>query len=54
MDREAILKKFEEELRESHQNFLDGKGIPLEEFDWGLPLHISELKTEHLTNDTSQ
>ena len=47
MDRKSILKRFEAELRESHQNYLEGKGIPLEEFDWGLPPHIAESKTEY-------
>jgi len=47
MDRKSILKKFEAELRESHQNYLDGKCIPLEEFDWGLPPHIAEPRSEY-------
>jgi len=47
MDRKSILKKFEDELRESHQNYLEGKCIPWEEFDWGLPLHIAEPKSEY-------
>jgi len=49
MDRKAILKRFEEELRESHQNFLEGKCIPLEEFDWGLPLYIEKATNEYQT-----
>ena len=51
MDRKAILKKFEDELRESHKNFLEGKCIPLEEFDWGLPAHIAESRTEYRVDD---
>jgi len=37
MDRKALIQKLESELRQAHQNYLDGKRIPLEEFDWGLP-----------------
>jgi len=52
MDRKSLLKKFEEELRESHQNYLDGKGIPWKEFDWGLPPYVAEPRGEYrLTND---
>jgi len=47
MDRKSILKKFEDELRESHQNYLDGKGIPWKEFDWGLPMRIAETRAEY-------
>lgn len=39
-----MFKKFEYELKESRQNFLKGKCIPLEEFDWGLP-QIPNQKT---------
>lgn len=42
MDRKSILRKFEDELRQAHQNFLDGKGIPLEKFDWGESLIVRE------------
>jgi len=44
MERKAMFKKFEYELKESRQNFLKGKCIPLEEFDWGLP-QIPNQKT---------
>ena len=47
MDRKALIKKLESELRQAHQDYLDGKGIPLEEFDWGLPLQIAESQTEY-------
>ena len=42
MTKNAILKKFKEELKESHQNFLDGKCKPWENFDWGKPMRIAE------------
>ena len=32
-----LIKKLEAELRQAHQSYLEGKCIPLEEFDWGLP-----------------
>ena len=47
MDRQAILKKFEDELRESHQNFLEGKCIPIEEFDWEHPFHVAVSENEY-------
>jgi len=54
MDRKALIKKLEAELRQAHQNYIDGKTIPLEEFDWGLPPHIvAEPKTEYrVQNET--
>ena len=47
MDRKALIKKLEAELRQAHQNFLDGKSIPLEQFDWGLPPHVAESRAEY-------
>ena len=48
MTREAQIRKLESELRQAHQNYLDGKGIPLEEFDWGLPpLYVAERGAEY-------
>ena len=47
MDNKALIKKLESELRQARQNFKDGKGIPLEEFDWGMPMHVAESKTEY-------
>jgi len=47
MDRKAILKKFEDELRQARKNFQEGKCIPLEEFDWGLPFQVSESRAEY-------
>ena len=48
MTREAQIKKLESELRQAHQNYLDGKSIPLEEFDWGIPPQIvAEPRAEY-------
>ena len=49
MDKQSILKKLKEELEESHQNYLDGKGIPWEDLDWGMPraMTIAESGTEY-------
>ena len=46
MDNKTLIKKLESELRQARQNFKDGKGIPLEEFDWGMPLHVAKSKAE--------
>ena len=47
MDRYTLIKKFEEEVMQARKNFIEGKSIPLEEFDWGLPPHISESKSDY-------
>ena len=39
MDKKSVLKKFKAELRQALKDIEDGKGIPLAEFDWGLPPH---------------
>ena len=46
MTRNTILKKFKEELRESHQDYLDGKCLPWEQFDWGMPFRVAEAAGE--------
>lgn len=46
MDRKALIKKLESELREARKNFQEGKTIPLREFDWGLS-HIAESRFEY-------
>jgi len=52
MDRHAILRRFEDELRETRKNYEEGKLIPLEEFDWGMPMHLAESKAEYrVTNE---
>jgi len=47
MDRKALIKKLESELRQAHQDYLDGKCIPIEDLDWGLPMYITEPKSKH-------
>jgi len=43
MNKERLIEQLKSELRQAIKDFEDGKGIPLEEFDWGLPpLTISE------------
>ena len=44
MSNKRLLEQFKNELRQAMQDFKDGKGIPLEEFDWGrpVPMHIAE------------
>ena len=52
MDRKALITKLELELRQAFKNFEEGKSIPLEDFDWGLPLHNIEPHTEyHVKNE---
>jgi len=51
MDRKALIAKLELELRQAFKNFEEGKSIPLEEFDWGLPWHVAESRTEYRIQD---
>ena len=52
MDRKVLIKKLEAELRQARKDFEDGKFIPLEEFDWGLRVHIAEPRAEYcVTNE---
>ena len=44
MDRSALIKKLESELRQAHQDYLDGKCIPVEDLDWSLPFYVSERR----------
>ena len=43
MDKKALITKFELELRQAIKDFEEGKSIPLEEFDWGLPSQAEYL-----------
>ena len=47
MDKRAILRKFEDELRETRKNYEEGKLITLEKFDWGISMRIEESKAEY-------
>ena len=47
MDRKTLIRKLELELRQAFKNFEEGKSIPLEEFDWGLPMHVAEDRAEY-------
>ena len=47
MENARLIEQFKSELRQALKNFEDGKGIPLEEFDWGLPMHVAESRTEY-------
>ena len=47
LDNNRIIEQLKSELRQALKDFKDGKGIPLEEFDWGLPMHVAESKTEY-------
>ena len=47
MNRKSLVKKLEGELRQARQNYLDGKGIPLEAFDWDKSWKIAESRVEY-------
>ena len=37
MSRISLIRELERQIEESRQNFREGKGIPLKDFDLGLP-----------------
>ena len=47
MSNKRLIEQFKNELRQAIQDFKDGKGIPLEKFDWGRPSHITDLPDNH-------
>ena len=47
MNKKALIKQLEADFEESRKNFKEGKGIPLEEFDWGIPMHVAESRSEY-------
>ena len=47
MENTRLIEQFKVELRQALKDIEDGKGIPLAEFDWGLPPHIAEPRTEY-------
>ena len=40
MENSRLIEQLKSELRQAFKNIEDGKGIPLKEFDWGLPPYI--------------
>ena len=54
MDKNALIKKLESELRQAHQDYLDGKCIPIEELDWGIHLHITEPTVEKCVQNNAR
>ena len=49
MENTRLIEQFKAELRQALKNFEEGKGIPLEKFDWKMPLHIAESKGDEIT-----
>jgi len=53
MDKKSLIRQLEAEFEESRKNYLEGKCIPLEEFNWGKPFQIAESRTEYrVDNET--
>jgi len=42
MVKARLIEQLKSELRQAMKDFEDGKGIPLDEFDWGLPMHVAD------------
>jgi len=47
MNREALIEKFELELRQAVIDYETGNTISLEDLDWGIPFQISESRGEY-------
>ena len=47
MNRKSLIRQLEAELRQARKDFKDGKFIPLEEFDWGIPMLVAESREEY-------
>jgi len=52
MDRKSILKRFEEELQESHDAYLRGDYIPFEQFNWNKQLLVREPRAQYTPSET--
>jgi len=50
MEKTRLIEQLKSELRQALKNIEEGKGIPLEEFDWGLPPHIIPEPQIKVTN----
>jgi len=47
MENKRLVEQLKSELRQALKNYREGKYIPLEEFDWGLPMHVAESRSEY-------
>ena len=47
MENNRIVEQLKSELRQALKNYREGKYIPLEEFDWGLPTHVAESSIDY-------
>jgi len=48
MNKKALIKELEAGFEETRKNFKEGKCIPLEAFDWGIPQYIiAESRAEY-------
>ena len=47
MEKTRLIEQLKSELRQALEDFEAGKGIPLDEFDWGMPLHVAEFRGEY-------
>ena len=47
MNNTKLIEQLKSELRQALKDWEDGRCISLEEFDWDLPMHDAELRTEY-------
>ena len=47
MENERLIEQLKSESRQAFKDWEDGKCIPLEEFDWGLPMYVAKSQTEY-------
>ena len=51
MENKRLIEQLKSEIRQALKDWEDGKCIPLEEFDWGLPMHVAESKSEYCAHN---
>ena len=51
MENKILIEQLKSEIRQALKDWEDGKCIPLEEFDWGLPMHVAESKSEYCAHN---
>ena len=47
MENVRLIEQLKSEIRQALKDWEDGKCIPLEDFDWGLPMHGAKPQAEY-------
>ena len=53
MSEKTLIKQLVAEISDARQRFKEGKGIPIEQFDWGFPtMVVREIGGEYRPSET--